>query len=49
MSRRGLQPERVSMKNNSDLSFRESVDVMFNRAVSLMDLSPGFRGKDPCL
>lgn len=45
MSRRGLQPERVSMKNNSDLSFRESVDVMFNRAVSLMDLSPGLEEK----
>ena len=45
MSRGGLQPERVSMKNNSDLSFRESVDVMFNRAVSLMDLSPGLEEK----
>ncbi|MGY9034210.1 MAG: Glu/Leu/Phe/Val family dehydrogenase [Rhodobacterales bacterium] len=33
------------MKNNSDLSFRESVDVMFNRAVSLMDLSPGLEEK----
>jgi glutamate dehydrogenase (NAD(P)+) len=45
MSRGGLQPERVSMKNNTDLSFRESVDVMFNRAVSLMDLSPGLEEK----
>ncbi|MFQ3350734.1 MAG: glutamate dehydrogenase (NAD(P)+), partial [Candidatus Arcticimaribacter sp.] len=33
------------MKNNTDLSFRESVDVMFNRAVSLMDLSPGLEEK----
>jgi glutamate dehydrogenase (NAD(P)+) len=40
-----INPERVSMKNNTDLSFRESVDVMFNRAVSLMDLSPGLEEK----
>ena len=30
-------------------SFRESVDLMFNRAVRLMDLSPGARGEDPRL
>ena len=33
------------MKNNTDLSFRDSVNVMFNRAVSLMDLSPGLEEK----
>ena len=26
-------------------SFRESVDIMFNRAVALMDLSPGLAEK----
>ena len=27
-------------------SFRESVDLMFNRAVRLMDLGPGLEEKD---
>ena len=45
MSRNWLLPERVNMKNNTDLSFRDSVNVMFNRAVSLMDLSPGLEEK----
>ncbi len=45
MSLNRLLPERVNMKNNTDLSFRDSVNVMFNRAVSLMDLSPGLEEK----
>ncbi|MDG1506084.1 MAG: glutamate dehydrogenase, partial [Planktomarina sp.] len=27
--------------NTSELSFRDSVDIMFNRAMALLDLSPG--------
>jgi len=30
---------------NQEPSFRESVDIMFNRAVALMDLSPGLEEK----
>ena len=33
------------MKHVNDLSFRESVDVMFNRAVALMDLPAGLEEK----
>ena len=33
------------MKHLNDLSFRESVDVMFNRAVALMDLPAGLEEK----
>ena len=33
------------MKHTTDLSFRESVEVMFNRAVSLMDLPAGLEEK----
>ncbi|MGB7241568.1 MAG: Glu/Leu/Phe/Val dehydrogenase [Sulfitobacter sp.] len=33
------------MNNNNEPSFRESVDLMFNRAVGLMDLSPGLEEK----
>ena len=29
------------MSPNNEPSFRESVDLMFNRAVQLMDLPPG--------
>ncbi|AEI94888.1 MULTISPECIES: Glu/Leu/Phe/Val family dehydrogenase [Roseobacter] len=42
-----LQFNRRTNVNNpaSEPSFRESVDQMFNRAVSLMDLSPGLEEK----
>ena len=33
------------MKNFKEPSFRESVDLMFNRAVALLDLSPGLEEK----
>ena len=33
------------MNNGNEPSFRESVDLMFNRAVALMDLSPGLEDK----
>lgn len=33
------------MKNRNEPSFRESVDLMFNRAVALMDLPPGLEEK----
>jgi glutamate dehydrogenase (NAD(P)+) len=33
------------MQHKGEPSFRESVDLMFNRAVSLMDLSPGLEQK----
>ncbi|CRK74497.1 Glu/Leu/Phe/Val family dehydrogenase [Nereida ignava] len=33
------------MSNQTEPSFRESVDLMFNRAVGLMDLSPGLEEK----
>jgi glutamate dehydrogenase (NAD(P)+) len=33
------------MQHKSEPSFRESVDLMFNRAVALMDLSPGLEQK----
>ncbi|MFK7869903.1 MAG: Glu/Leu/Phe/Val dehydrogenase [Roseobacter sp.] len=33
------------MQNANEPSFRENVDLMFNRAVSLMDLSPGLEEK----
>jgi glutamate dehydrogenase (NAD(P)+) len=33
------------MQHSGEVSFRESVDLMFNRAVSLMDLSPGLEQK----
>jgi glutamate dehydrogenase (NAD(P)+) len=33
------------MKRDGEPSFRESVDLMFNRAVRLMDLSPGLEQK----
>lgn len=33
------------MKHTTDLSFRESVDAMFNRAVALMDLPAGLEEK----
>jgi len=33
------------MSRHTEPSFRESVDLMFNRAVSLMDLSPGLEEK----
>lgn len=36
-------PEETHMK--TEPSFRESVDIMFNRAVALMDLSPGLEQK----
>ena len=32
-------------QSSKEPSFRESVDQMFNRAVSLMDLSPGLEEK----
>ncbi|MDP3960704.1 MAG: glutamate dehydrogenase, partial [Pseudorhodobacter sp.] len=33
------------MHVSGEPSFRESVDLMFNRAVALMDLSPGLEQK----
>jgi glutamate dehydrogenase (NAD(P)+) len=33
------------MLQSSEPSFRESVDIMFNRAVALMDLTPGLKEK----
>ena len=33
------------MSHSGEPSFRESVDLMFNRAVALMDLSPGLEQK----
>ena len=33
------------MQHSGEPSFRESVDLMFNRAVKLMDLSPGLENK----
>ena len=33
------------MKNVKEPSFRESVDLMFNRAVALLDLPPGLEEK----
>jgi len=33
------------MLSHAEPSFRESVDIMFNRAVALMDLSPGLEEK----
>jgi len=33
------------MTNANEPSFRESVDMMFNRAVGLLDLSPGLEEK----
>ena len=33
------------MNTPNEPSFRESVDIMFNRAVSLLDLSPGLEEK----
>ena len=33
------------MKHTTELSFRESVDAMFNRAVALMDLPAGLEEK----
>ncbi|MFT6223402.1 MAG: glutamate dehydrogenase (NAD(P)+), partial [Paracoccaceae bacterium] len=33
------------MQPIKEASFRESVDLMFNRAVALMDLSPGIEEK----
>jgi len=33
------------LKNNTELSFRQSVDVMFNRASKLLDLKPGLEEK----
>ena len=33
------------MQSNNEPSFRQSVDMMFNRAVALMDLSPGLEEK----
>lgn len=33
------------MKNDKEPSFRESVDMMFNRAVALLDLPPGLEEK----
>ena len=35
----------MSQPARTELSFRESVDHMFNRAVAMMDLSPGLREK----
>jgi len=35
----------MSTVNPGEPSFRESVDIMFNRAVALMDLSPGLEEK----
>jgi len=37
--------ERDTMHVSGEPSFRESVDLMFNRAVALMDLSPGLEQK----
>ena len=34
-----------TMKNVKEPSFRESVDLMFNRAVALLDLPPGLEEK----
>src|SRR5690606_19524808 len=39
--RRECQPGRTAMAANGEPSFRQSVDLMFNRAVAVMDLSPG--------
>jgi len=33
------------MSTTQEPSFRESVDMMFNRAVALLDLLPGFEEK----
>ena len=33
------------MHNSGEPSFRDSVDLMFNRATSLMDLGPGLKEK----
>jgi glutamate dehydrogenase (NAD(P)+) len=43
----GVLPEREDrdMQASGEPSFRESVDLMFNRAAKLMDLSPGLEQK----
>ena len=38
-------PGRTAMTAAKEPSFRESVDLMFNRAVALMDLPPGLEEK----
>ncbi len=40
-----MQPEYPMTTTTTEPSFRQSVDLMFNRAVSLMDLSPGLEEK----
>lgn len=35
----------MNVSNSSEPSFRDSVDIMFNRAVALLDLSPGLAKK----
>jgi glutamate dehydrogenase (NAD(P)+) len=35
----------MNVSNSSEPSFRDSVDIMFNRAVALLDLSPGLAEK----
>jgi glutamate dehydrogenase (NAD(P)+) len=39
------QNQELIMKNDKEPSFRESVDMMFNRAVALLDLPPGLEEK----
>ncbi len=39
----------VRMSTVQEPSFRQSVDLMFNRAVRLMDLPPGLEEKNTCL
>jgi len=41
----GKRHQEEKMAAMSEPSFRESVDMMFNRAVSVMDLSPGLEQK----
>ena len=35
----------MNASNASEPSFRDSVDIMFNRAVALLDLPPGLAEK----
>jgi len=35
----------MNVSHASEPSFRDSVDIMFNRAVALLDLSPGLAEK----
>ena len=35
--------------SSAEPSFRDSVDIMFNRAVALLDMPPGLAEKNPSL